>query len=162
MILPDWHIRKAVEAGVIGIDPFNPDNVQPASVDLRLSPSLCREDGEEMFFSRYDLEAGGFALGSTLERVRVPDDLVCVVNGKSTIARMGLAVHITAGFCDPGFDGEITLELHNVASRPFVLWAGMKICQISFMQMAAPAERPYGSEGLGSKYQNQRGPTSAR
>jgi len=108
------------------------------------------------------LHPGEFVLGSTLERVAVPDDLVGRVEGKSSLGRLGLLIHSTAGFVDAGFDGHITLELANVASLPITLYPGMKIGQVSFMQMTTPAERPYGKGATGSKYQGQRGPTPSR
>ena len=108
------------------------------------------------------LHPGEFVLGSTLERIGVPDDLVGRVEGKSSLGRLGLLIHSTAGFIDAGFDGHITLELANVASLPITLYPGMKIGQVSFMQMTTPADRPYGSGASGSKYQGQRGPTPSR
>ena len=116
------------------------------------------EDGSEAFM----LHPGEFVLGSTLERVAVPDDLVGRVEGKSSLGRLGLLIHSTAGFIDAGFDGHITLELANVASLPITLYPGMKIGQVSVMRMTTPAERPYGSGASGSKYQGQRGPTPSR
>jgi dCTP deaminase len=101
-------------------------------------------------------------LGSTLERIAVPDDLVARIEGKSSLGRLGLLIHSTAGFIDAGFDGHVTLELANVASLPITLYPGMKIGQVSFMQMTTPAERPYGAGARGSKYQGQRGPTPSR
>ena len=108
------------------------------------------------------LHPGEFVLGSTLERVGVPDDLVGRVEGKSSLGRLGLMIHSTAGFIDAGFDGHITLELANVASLPITLYPGMKIGQISFMEMTSPADKPYGQGAVGSKYQGQRGPTPSR
>ena len=108
------------------------------------------------------LHPGEFVLGSTLERIGVPDDLVGRVEGKSSLGRLGLLIHSTAGFIDAGFDGHITLELANVASLPITLYPGMKIGQVSFMQMTTPADKPYGSGASGSKYQGQRGPTPSR
>ncbi|MEL0284120.1 MAG: dCTP deaminase, partial [Ilumatobacter sp.] len=116
------------------------------------------EDGSEAFM----LHPGEFVLGSTLERVAVPDDLVGRVEGKSSLGRLGLLIHSTAGFIDAGFDGHITLELANVASLPITLYPGMKIGQVSFMRMTTPAEHPYGAGASGSKYQGQRGPTPSR
>ena len=108
------------------------------------------------------LHPGEFVLGSTLERVAVPDDLVARIEGKSSLGRLGLLIHSTAGFIDAGFDGHITLELANVASLPITIYPGMKIGQISFMEMTTPADRPYGKGATGSKYQGQRGPTPSR
>ena len=108
------------------------------------------------------LHPGEFVLGSTLERVTLPDDLVARLEGKSSLGRLGLLIHSTAGFIDPGWDGHVTLELSNVANLPITIYPEMKIGQISFVQLSEPAERPYGSEGIGSKYQGQRGPTPSR
>jgi dCTP deaminase len=181
VILSDRSLREAIETGRIVIEPFDPDLVQPSSIDVRVD-RLFRvfrnhtagvidvkrdtraltelveipEDGVFM------LHPGEFVLGSTLERVAVPDDLVGRVEGKSSLGRLGLLIHSTAGFVDAGFDGHITLELANVASLPITLYPGMKIGQVSFMQMTTPAERPYGKGATGSKYQGQRGPTPSR
>jgi dCTP deaminase len=108
------------------------------------------------------LHPGEFMLGSTTERIAIPDDIVGRLDGKSSLGRLGLVIHSTAGFVDAGWDGHITLELSNVANLPITLYPGMKIGQISFFQMTTPADRPYGSEGLGSKYTGQRGPTPSR
>ena len=108
------------------------------------------------------LHPGEFVLGSTLERIAVPDDLVARIEGKSSLGRLGLLIHSTAGFIDAGFDGHVTLELANVASLPITLYPGMKIGQVSFMQMTTPADKPYGQGATGSKYQGQRGPTPSR
>jgi dCTP deaminase len=181
MILSDRSIREAVADDRIGIEPFEDALVQPSSVDVRLDrlfrvfrnhtagvidvkkdlTGLTEEveiDGDGVFM----LHPGEFVLGSTLERVRVPDDLVARIEGKSSLGRLGLLIHSTAGFIDAGFDGHITLELANVASLPITLYPGMKIGQISFMQMTSPADRPYGKGASGSKYQGQRGPTPSR
>jgi dCTP deaminase len=181
VILSDRTIREELAAGRIVIDPLEERNVQPSSVDLRLDrlfrvfrnhtapiidvkldledlTELVQIDPEGVFM----LHPGEFVLGATLERVGMPDDLVSRIEGKSSLARLGLLIHSTAGFIDPGFDGHITLELANVATLPITLYPGMKIGQISFMQMTTPADHPYGSEGVGSKYQGQRGPTPSR
>ena len=183
VILSDRTIREEIAAGRIVIDPYDERLVQPSSINFRNS-HLFRvfhnhtsavihvkadqtgltelvempEDGSEAFM----LHPGEFVLGSTLERVAVPDDLVGRVEGKSSLGRLGLLIHSTAGFIDAGFDGHITLELANVASLPITLYPGMKIGQVSFMRMTTPAERPYGSGASGSKYQGQRGPTPSR
>ena len=183
VILSDRTIREEIAAGRIVIDPYDERLVQPSSIDVRIS-HLFRvfrnhtsavidvkadqtglaelvempDDGSEAFM----LHPGEFVLGSTLERVAVPDDLVGRVEGKSSLGRLGLLIHSTAGFIDAGFDGHITLELANVASLPITLYPGMKIGQVSFMRMTTPAERPYGSGASGSKYQGQRGPTPSR
>jgi dCTP deaminase len=155
--------------------------VQPSSIDVRLD-SMFRvfrnhtagvidvkrdmRDLTEVIEIPADgvfmLHPGEFVLGSTVERVTVPDDLVARIEGKSSLGRLGLLIHSTAGFIDAGFDGHVTLELANVASLPITLYPGMKIGQISFMTMTTPAEVPYGSGKLGSKYQGQRGPTPSR
>ena len=183
VILSDRSIRDQIAAGRIVIEPYDDALVQPSSIDVRISHlfrvfrnhtagviDVRRDmtgltelveiptDGSEAFM----LHPGEFVLGSTLERVAVPDDLVGRVEGKSSLGRLGLLIHSTAGFIDAGFDGHITLELANVASLPITLYPGMKIGQVSFMQMTTPADRPYGSGATGSKYQGQRGPTPSR
>src|SRR5690606_10117773 len=155
--------------------------VQPSSVDVRLDrffrvflnhtmPVIDVKQNLEELTRLVEIDDGGsfilhpgeFVLGSTLERVALPDDLVARVEGKSSLGRLGLLIHSTAGFIDAGFDGHITLELSNVASLPITLYPGMKIGQVSFMQMTTPADVPYGAGALGSKYQGQRGPTPSR
>src|SRR5689334_521591 len=181
MVLSDRTIREQIAAGRIIIDPLGDDCIQPSSVDLHLD-NLFRvvanhtmdvigvkadQEGltelvkvpEDQYFV---LHPGEFVLGSTLERVAVPDDLVARIEGKSSLGRLGLLIHSTAGFIDAGFDGHVTLELANVASLPITIYPGMKIGQISFMHMTTPAEHPYGSGPTGSKYQGQRGPTPSR
>ena len=181
MVLSDQAIRRLIEAGRIGIDPYDPALMQPSSLDVRVDrlfrvfrnsrypyidvkaeqeelTELVVVDGDEPFI----LHPGEFVLGSTLERVALPDDLVARLEGKSSLGRLGLLIHSTAGFIDPGFDGHVTLELSNVANLPITIYPGMKIGQLSFVQMSEPAETPYGSGGLGSKYQGQRGPTPSR
>ena len=181
MILSDVSLRKAIAEGRIGIDPYDEAYVQPSSIDVRLDSTfrvfrnhtagvidvkLDMRDLTELVEIPTDgvfmLHPGEFVLGSTLERVTAPDDLVARIEGKSSLGRLGLLIHSTAGFVDPGFDGHITLELANVASLPITLYPGMKIGQISFMTMTTPAEQPYGSGAKGSKYQGQRGPTPSR
>jgi dCTP deaminase len=181
VILSDRTLRELIGAGRIVIDPFDPTNVQPSSVDLRVD-SLFRvfrnhtttvidvkqdlEDLTELVQvddgDAFILHPGEFVLGSTLERVGVPDDLVARIEGKSSLGRLGLLIHSTAGFIDAGFDGHITLELSNVANLPITIYPGMKIGQVSFLQMTTPAEHPYGSAPNRSKYQGQRGPTPSR
>jgi dCTP deaminase len=178
MVLSDGAIRRQIDAGRIGIDPYDPGLMQPSSLDVRVA-SLFRvfrnsrypyidvkqeQDGLTELVEVTDGEAfilhpGEFVLGSTLERVTLPDDLVARLEGKSSLGRLGLLIHSTAGFIDPGFDGHVTLELSNVANLPITIYPSMKIGQLSFVQLSEPAERPYGSGGLGSKYQGQRGPT---
>ena len=183
MILSDRTLREQLAAGRIVIDPLDESLIQPSSIDVRIS-NLFRvfrnhtrgvidvkldmvdltelieipTGSEEPFI----LHPGEFVLGSTLERIGVPDDLVGRVEGKSSLGRLGLLIHSTAGFIDAGFDGHITLELANVASLPITLYPGMKIGQISFLMMTTPADVPYGSAAVGSKYQGQRGPTPSR
>ena len=180
--LSDRSIRVALDAGRIVIDPLGEGAVQPSSVDLRSGPQLpgvvattrwatstssrtCRThqllvevDADDPFI----LHPGEFVLGATLERVALPDDLVARLEGKSSLGRLGLLIHSTAGFVDPGFDGQLTLELSNVANLPITLYPGMRIGQISFQSMTTAADAPYGSSGLGSKYHGQRGPVPSR
>jgi len=181
VILSDVSIRKAVEEGRIVIEPIDERAIQPSSVDMHLDryfrvfrndstpfidPKEPQEDLTELVEvpegRTFILHPGEFVLGSTLERVGLPDDLVGRLDGKSSLGRLGLLIHSTAGFCDPGFSGHLTLELSNVANLPIALYPGMKIGQISFVQMTTPAEHPYGSGVTGSKYQGQRGPTPSR
>ena len=180
MVLSDRTIRRLIAEGRIGIEPFDPSLMQPSSLDVRVDryfrvfrnsryPYIdvkaeqeelteLVEAGDEAFI----LHPGEFVLGSTLERVTLPDDLVARLEGKSSLGRLGLLIHSTAGFIDPGWDGHVTLELSNVANLPITIYPEMKIGQISFVQLSEAAERPYGSEGIGSKYQGQRGPTPSR
>ena len=181
MILSDRSIREAVTAGRIIIDPFDDACVQPSSVDLHLDPRFLvfrnhtmglidvRKDlsdlTEEVSFSEenpFILHSGEFVLGSTSERVGIPDDLVARLEGKSSLGRLGLLIHSTAGYVDAGWDGQLTLELSNVASLPITLYPGMKIGQISFVQMTTAADNPYGSSKLGSKYRGQEGPRPSK
>jgi dCTP deaminase len=181
VILSDVSIRKELADGRIIIDPLDDRDVQPSSVDLRVDryfrvfrndttpyidpkepqedlTELVEVDGETPFI----LHPGEFVLGSTLERITLPDDLVARLDGKSSLGRLGLLIHSTAGFIDPGWDGHVTLELSNVANLPITIYYGMKIGQLSFVQLSEPAATPYGSDRLGSKYQGQRGPTPSR
>ncbi|WP_299053929.1 dCTP deaminase [uncultured Nocardioides sp.] len=181
MLLSDRDIRAEVDEGRIVLDPWDPEMVQPSSVDVRLDrifrtfenhryphidpaedqPDLTREVsciGDEPFI----LHPGEFVLGSTYESVRLPDDVAARLEGKSSLGRLGLLTHSTAGFIDPGFTGHVTLELANVANLPIKLWPGMKIGQLCFFRLSSPAEHPYGSEKYGSRYQGQRGPTPSR
>lgn len=181
MILSDRDVKAQIDAGRIVIEPYDAMCIQPSSVDVKIS-NLFRvfrnhtagvidvkkdmTDLTELVEIPMDgvfmLHPGEFVLGSTLERVGVPDDLVARVEGKSSLGRLGLLIHSTAGFIDAGFDGHVTLELANVANLPITLYPGMKIGQVSFMKMTSPAENPYGSGAKGSKYQGQRGPTPSR
>jgi len=181
VILSDRSIREALASGRIEIDPLDPDAVQPASVDVRL------DDGFRVFANHrhpvidvrqpmpdltdlvtatqaepFVLHPGEFVLASTYERVRLPADLVARIEGKSSLGRLGLLTHATAGFVDPGWDGWLTLELSNVATLPISLYPGMRIGQLAFFELTTAADQPYGSSGLRSKYQGQRGPTASR
>jgi dCTP deaminase len=181
VILSDRDIRAAIEAGRIVIDPYTPEAIQPSSVDLHLDRRFrvfrnsrypyidVRQDQPDLTElveidaeSPFILHPGEFVLGSTLERVALPDDLVARLEGKSSLGRLGLLIHSTAGYVDPGWDGNLTLELSNVANLPITLYYGMKIGQISFQQMSSPVEVPYGDRRLGSRYTNQRDPTASR
>ncbi len=180
VVLSDKSIFTALDQGEIEIDPFEKDNVQPSSVDLRvdnlfrvfrndttpyIDPKQAQEDLTELVEVKEDgafiLHPGEFVLGSTLERVALGNSLVARLEGKSSLGRLGLLIHSTAGFIDPGWDGHITLELSNVANLPIAIYPGMKIGQISFLEMTTPASIPYG-ESLGSKYKGQRGPTPSK
>jgi dCTP deaminase len=181
MILSDRTIRAELETGRIVIDPLDEQCIQPSSVDLRLDrlfrvflnhtmPVIdVKEDLEDLTRlveigegETFILHPGEFVLGSTYERVTLPDDLVGRIEGKSSLGRLGLLIHSTAGFIDAGFSGYLTLELSNVANLPITLYPGMKIGQVSFLRMTTPADVPYGSARVGSKYQGQRGPTPSR
>jgi dCTP deaminase len=181
VLLSDRDIRAELDAGRLGIEPLDPALIQPSSIDVRLDSlfrvfnntrythidpkqrqdeltSLVEPDEGEPFV----LHPGEFVLGSTLEICSLPDDLAGRLEGKSSLGRLGLLTHSTAGFIDPGFSGHITLELSNVANLPITLWPGMKIGQLCLLRLTSPAEHPYGSAGVGSKYQGQRGPTPSR
>ena len=181
MILSDRTIRAELEAGRIVIDPLGEGCIQPSSVDLHVDRLFrvfrnhtmghidVKQDLEELTElveipedDVFMLHPGEFVLGSTLERVALPDDLVARLEGKSSLGRLGLLIHSTAGFVDAGWDGHLTLELSNVANLPITLYPGMKIGQISFLQMSTAADQPYGTSALGSKYRGQRGPTPSR
>ena len=181
MILSDRSIREAVAAGRIVIEPFDDGCVQPSSVDLHLDHrflvfrnhtrglidvkedlSDLTEQVEATDDDPFILHPGEFVLGSTSERVVVPDELVARLEGKSSLGRLGLLIHSTAGYVDAGWDGQLTLELSNVANLPITLYPGMKIGQISFMQMTTAADNPYGAGVLGSKYRGQEGPRPSR
>ena len=181
MILSDRDIRAELAAGRIVIDPFDPEAVQPSSVDLHLDrkfrvfrntrypfidvreeqpdlTELIEVSGDEPFV----LHPGEFVLGATYERVTLPDDLVARLEGRSSLGRLGLLIHSTAGYVDPGWEGTLTLELSNVANLPIKLYDGMKIGQISFQRLTSPAEIAYGDERLGSRYRGQTDPTASR
>lgn len=181
MVLSDQSLREATTSGRLKIEPFRESAVQPSSIDLRLGPVF------RVFLNRSDthidprkdqagltetvevadgepfvLHPGEFVLAGTLEVVEMPDDLVGRIEGKSSLGRLGLMVHSTAGYVDPGFRGNLTLELANNATLPILLWPGMEIGQLSILQLTTPAERPYGSPGLNSKYQDQVASTPSR
>jgi dCTP deaminase len=181
MLLSDRDILEAVARSRLRLDPWEPDLLQPSSIDVRLDryfrvfnnsqythidpaqqqdelTTLVEPKDEDPFV----LHPGEFVLGSTLEVVTRPDDLAGRLEGKSSLGRLGLLTHSTAGFIDPGFTGHITLELSNVANLPITLWPGMKIGQLCLFRLSSPAEHPYGSARYGSRYQGQRGPTPSR
>jgi dCTP deaminase len=181
VLLSDRDILAEVEEKRVQLDPFDAEMVQPSSVDIRLDrffrvfenhryphidpsadqPDLTRAvepDGEEPFI----LHPGEFVLGSSFEVITLPDDIAARLEGKSSLGRLGLLTHSTAGFIDPGFSGHVTLELSNVATLPIKLWPGMKIGQLCFFRLSSPAQHPYGSAKYGSRYQGQRGPTPSR
>jgi dCTP deaminase len=181
VVLSDRTIREEIAAGRLVFDPYDPDMVQPSSVDVRVDNRFrvfhnarypyidVRQPMEELTElvevqppQPFILHPGEFVLGQTLERVRLPDDLVARLEGKSSLGRLGLLIHSTAGFVDAGFEGNLTLELSNVANLPITIYQGMPIGQISFMRMDGPVERPYGSDETGSKYQGQAEPTPSR
>ena len=180
MVLSDRSIREALAAGRITIDPLDESCIQPSSVDLHVDRYFrlfrnhtsrvidVREDQEDLTElvdvgdEPLILHPGEFVLGSTIEKVTLPADLVARLEGKSSLGRLGLLIHSTAGFVDAGWDGHLTLELSNVANLPITVYPAMKIGQISFLQMTTPADVPYGSDGLKSKYQGQWGPTPSR
>jgi dCTP deaminase len=181
VILSDRSLREAIAAGRLVIDPLDDDAIQPSSIDVRLDNRFRvfytarhpyidvkqpMEDLTELVEVKPDaafiLHPGEFVLGSTLEEVGIPADLAARLEGKSSLGRLGLMTHSTAGFLDPGFRGHVTLELSNVANLPITLYPGMRIGQIAVFQLTTAADRPYGSRGTGSKYQGQRGPTPSR
>jgi len=176
MHLSDGSIRRLIASERLVISPFDHSSLQPAGYDCHLGRELkmLRSDGPIDPFHSSDLEwestvltddgtyllqRGEFILGHTVEWFGIPDDIAASMNGKSSLGRLGLAVHVTAGFCDPGFCGQVTLELANMGPRPIILRPGMAISQMVFIALDAPAERPYGSDGLHSKYQLQTGAT---
>ena len=181
MLLSDQDIKAEIQAGRVALEPYDSGMVQPSSVDVRLDrffrvfenhryphidpsieqPDLTRlvePDGDEPFI----LHPGEFVLASTYEVVTLPDDVAGRLEGKSSLGRLGLLTHSTAGFIDPGFSGHVTLELSNVATLPIKLWPGMKIGQLCLFRLSSPAEHPYGSDVYGSRYQGQRGPTPSK
>nr|WP_225224311.1 dCTP deaminase [Cellulomonas sp. JH27-2] len=181
VLLSDRDIRAELESGRVALEPYDAAMLQPSSIDVRLDryfrlfdnhkypvidpaadqPELTRlvesAPGEP-----FVLHPGEFVLGSTYEQVTLPDDVAARLEGKSSLGRLGLLTHSTAGFIDPGFSGHVTLELSNVATLPILLWPGMKIGQMCFFRLSSAAENPYGSSTYGSRYQGQRGPTASR
>lgn len=181
MLLSDRDIRAELDAGRVALDPYDAQMVQPASIDVRLDrwfrlfdnhrysvidPSQAQEDLTHLVDVGPDeafvLHPGEFVLGSTYERVTLPDDVAARLEGKSSLGRLGLLTHTTAGFIDPGFTGHVTLELSNTATMPILLWPGMKVGQLCFFRLSSPALAPYGQGASGSRYQGQRGPTASR
>ena len=179
-VLSDRDIAAALAAGRVKVDPYDEADLQPSSIDLHLDRSFRvfrnnrypyidvrspQPDLTELLNVADDepfvLHPGEFVLGQTLEWVELPNDLVARLEGKSSLGRLGLLIHSTAGYVDPGWKGKLTLELSNVAKLPIALYFGMKIGQISFFAMSSPVDRPYGSAGLGSKYQGQSEPTAS-
>ena len=181
MLLSDRDLLAEIDAGSLSLDPFDASLIQPSSIDVRLDryfrvfnnsrythidpkvqqddlTTLVEVDGDDAFV----LHPGEFVLGSTFEGVTLSDSLAGRLEGKSSLGRLGLLTHSTAGFIDPGFSGHITLELSNVANLPITIYPDMKIGQISFFRLSTPAEVPYGAKGTKSKYQGQRGPTASR
>lgn len=181
VLLSDRDIRAQLDAGRVVLDPCDPELIQPASIDVRLDRSFrlfdnhrypvidpaIEQDGLTHLIDvgpdePFVLHPGEFVLGATYERVTLPDDVAARLEGKSSLGRLGLLTHSTAGFIDPGFTGHVTLELSNTATMPIKLWPGMKIGQLCFFRLSSPAEAPYGSGARGSRYQGQRGPTASR
>jgi len=181
VLLSDRDITHELESGRIGLTPSDPAMVQPSSVDVRLDRYFRLFDNHKYPFidpaedqpeltrlidvasdEPFILHPGEFALGSTYEQVTLPDDVAARLEGKSSLGRLGLLTHSTAGFIDPGFSGHVTLELSNVATLPIKLWPGMKIGQLCFFRLSSPAAHPYGSGPYGNRYQGQRGPTASR
>jgi dCTP deaminase len=181
MLLSDRDIRREIDGGRVVVDPFHAQMVQPSSIDVRLDrlfrvfenhkypyidPSVEQPELTRMVEAVDDepfiLHPGEFVLASTYEVITLPDDVAGRLEGKSSLGRLGLLTHSTAGFIDPGFSGHVTLELSNVATLPIKLWPGMKIGQLCLFRLESPAEHPYGSDVYGSRYQGQRGPTPSR
>jgi dCTP deaminase len=181
MLLSDRDIRAELESDRVQLDPLDLNMIQPSSIDVRLDKFFRLFDNHKYPFidpaeeqpdltravevasdEAFILHPGEFVLGSTFELVTLPDDIAARLEGKSSLGRLGLLTHSTAGFVDPGFSGHVTLELSNVATLPIKLWPGMKIGQLCFFRLTSASEHPYGSEKYGSRYQGQRGPTASR
>ena len=181
MLMSDRDIRASIEAGEIGLEPLDMSLLQPSSFDVRIDRFFRLFDNHKYAFidpaeqqddltrfievapdEPFILHPGEFVLGSTYEFVKLPDNVAARLEGKSSLGRLGLVTHSTAGFVDPGFNGHVTLELSNMATLPIKLWPGMKIGQLCFFQLSSPSETPYGSEKYLNRYQGQRGPTASR
>jgi dCTP deaminase len=179
--MSDRDIRASIEAGEIGLEPLDMSLLQPSSFDVRIDRFFRLFDNHKYAFidpaeqqddltrfvevapdEPFILHPGEFVLGSTYEFVKLPDNVAARLEGKSSLGRLGLVTHSTAGFVDPGFNGHVTLELSNMATLPIKLWPGMKIGQLCFFQLSSPSETPYGSEKYLNRYQGQRGPTASR
>jgi dCTP deaminase len=181
MLMSDRDIRASIEAGEIGLEPLDMSLLQPSSFDVRIDRFFRLFDNHKYAFidpaeqqddltrfvevapdEPFILHPGEFVLGSTYEFVKLPDNIAARLEGKSSLGRLGLVTHSTAGFVDPGFNGHVTLELSNMATLPIKLWPGMKIGQLCFFQLSSPSETPYGSDKYLNRYQGQRGPTASR
>jgi len=181
VLLSDRDIKAEIDGGRVRLQPYDEAMVQPSSIDVRLDKFFRLFDNHKYPFidpaedqpdltrlieverdEPFILHPGEFVLGSSFEVVTLPDDLAARLEGKSSLGRLGLVTHSTAGFVDPGFSGHVTLELSNVATLPIKLWPGMKVGQLCFFRLSSPAENPYGSAKYGSRYQGQRGPTASR
>jgi len=181
VLLSDRDIRAEIDGGRVRLEPYDEEMVQPSSIDVRLDKFFRLFDNHKYPFidpaedqpdltrlieverdEPFILHPGEFVLGSSFEVVTLPDDLAARLEGKSSLGRLGLLTHSTAGFVDPGFSGHVTLELSNVATLPIKLWPGMKIGQLCFIRLSSPTENPYGSAKYGLRYQGQRGPTASR
>lgn len=181
MLLSDGDIRAEIESGRVALDPYDANMIQPSSVDVRIDRYFRLFDNHKYPFidpaedqpdltrlievapdEPFILHPGEFVLGATFEQVTLPDDVAARLEGKSSLGRLGLLTHSTAGFIDPGFSGHVTLELSNMATLPIKLWPGMKIGQLCFFRLSSPAEKPYGSAEYKSRYHGQRGPTASR
>jgi dCTP deaminase len=179
--MSDRDIRASIEAGQIGLEPLDMSLLQPSSFDVRIDRFFRLFDNHKYAFidpaepqedltrfvevapdEPFILHPGEFVLGSTYEFVKLPDNVAARLEGKSSLGRLGLVTHSTAGFVDPGFNGHVTLELSNMATLPIKLWPGMKIGQLCFFQLSSPSETPYGSAKYLNRYQGQRGPTASR
>jgi dCTP deaminase len=181
VLLSDRDIKAEIDSGRVRLQPYDETMVQPSSIDVRLDKFFRLFDNHKYPFidpaedqpdltrlievepdEPFILHPGEFVLGSTFEVVTLPDDLAARLEGKSSLGRLGLLTHSTAGFVDPGFSGHVTLELSNAATLPIKLWPGMKVGQLCFIRLSSPTDNPYGSAKYGSRYQNQRGPTASR